>query len=161
MARNALVFVPVALTWYAIARAISAYRSLVSEGTGLANKSFLYLWETGMGGRLGFFERLSNIAVIDVAVILTVIALTIVGDRSRRIEETRQRALLDDIDDEWDGLLVEISLRRDADPQALLRALVEQGVEVQRFELVQPSLHQIFLEKVGATGVEPGMSGHG
>ena len=48
-----------------------------------------------------------------------------------------------------------------ADPQALLRALVEQGVEVQRFELVQPSLHQIFLEKVGATGVEPGMSGHG
>ena len=45
--------------------------------------------------------------------------------------------------------------------KALLRALVEQGVEVQRFELVQPSLHQIFLEKVGATGVEPGMSGHG
>jgi ABC-2 type transport system ATP-binding protein len=26
---------------------------------------------------------------------------------------------------------------------------------------VQPSLHQIFLEKVGATGVEAGMSGHG
>jgi len=26
---------------------------------------------------------------------------------------------------------------------------------------VQPSLHQIFLEKVGATGVETGMSGHG
>ena len=43
----------------------------------------------------------------------------------------------------------------------VFRALVEQGVEVQRFELVQPSLHQIFLEKVGATGVEPGMSGHG
>jgi hypothetical protein len=26
---------------------------------------------------------------------------------------------------------------------------------------VQPSLHQIFLQKVGATGVEEGMSGHG
>jgi hypothetical protein len=26
---------------------------------------------------------------------------------------------------------------------------------------VLPSLHQIFIERVGATGVETGMSGHG
>jgi hypothetical protein len=26
---------------------------------------------------------------------------------------------------------------------------------------VQPSLHQIFLQRVGATGVEEGMTGHG
>jgi ABC-2 type transport system ATP-binding protein len=32
---------------------------------------------------------------------------------------------------------------------------------VHRFELIQPSLHQIFLDRVGATGVEEGMSGHG
>jgi ABC-2 type transport system ATP-binding protein len=55
----------------------------------------------------------------------------------------------------------EIALQKDADPQALLRKLVDAGAQVQRFELVQPSLHQIFLEKVGATGVEMGMSGHG
>jgi ABC-2 type transport system ATP-binding protein len=55
----------------------------------------------------------------------------------------------------------EIALHKDADPQALLRQLVEAGARVQRFELVQPSLHQIFLDKVGATGVEVGMSGHG
>ncbi|MFI5309851.1 MAG: ABC transporter ATP-binding protein [Gemmatimonadales bacterium] len=55
----------------------------------------------------------------------------------------------------------EIALQKDADPQALLRKLVDAGARVQRFELVQPSLHQIFLEKVGATGVEVGMSGHG
>ena len=55
----------------------------------------------------------------------------------------------------------EISLQRNADPQALLKRLVESGARVQRFELVQPSLHQIFLERVGAKGVEPGMSGHG
>src|ERR1019366_7278452 len=55
----------------------------------------------------------------------------------------------------------EISLQKDADPQALLRRLIEAGAKVQRFELVQPSLHQIFLEKVGATGVEVGMSGPG
>ena len=55
----------------------------------------------------------------------------------------------------------EIALQKGADPQALLRKLVEAGAQVQRFEMVQPSLHQIFLEKVGAKGVEVGMSGHG
>ena len=55
----------------------------------------------------------------------------------------------------------EISLQPGADPQDLLRRLIDAGARVQRFELVQPSLHQIFLEKVGATGVEEGMSGHG
>ncbi len=55
----------------------------------------------------------------------------------------------------------EVALRRGADAQALLRAIIDAGAVVQRFEIVQPSLHQIFLEKVGATGVEPGMSGHG
>ncbi len=55
----------------------------------------------------------------------------------------------------------EIALQPGADPQALLRRIVEAGARVQRFELVQPSLHQIFLEKVGATGVEVGMTGHG
>ena len=55
----------------------------------------------------------------------------------------------------------EIELVAGGDPQALLRQLVEAGAAITRFELVQPSLHQIFLQKVGATGVEEGMSGHG
>jgi ABC-2 type transport system ATP-binding protein len=55
----------------------------------------------------------------------------------------------------------EIALQKDADPQSLLRRLIDAGAKIQRFELVQPSLHQIFLEKVGATGVEMGMSGNG
>ena len=56
---------------------------------------------------------------------------------------------------------LELELAPGASAQALLRALVEAGAPITRFELVQPSLHQIFLEKVGATGVEEGMSGHG
>jgi ABC-2 type transport system ATP-binding protein len=55
----------------------------------------------------------------------------------------------------------EINLAPGADPQRLLRRVVDTGATIQRFELVQPSLHQIFLEKVGATGVEEGMSGQG
>jgi ABC-type uncharacterized transport system ATPase subunit len=38
---------------------------------------------------------------------------------------------------------------------------VDAGVGVERFELVQPSLHRIFLDAVGATGVEEGVTGHG
>lgn len=56
---------------------------------------------------------------------------------------------------------LEVELTEDADPQELLRRLVASGAQVSRFELIQPSLHQIFLDKVGATGVEEGMSGHG
>jgi ABC-2 type transport system ATP-binding protein len=55
----------------------------------------------------------------------------------------------------------EINLQPGGDPQVLLRRVLETGAPVLRFELVQPSLHQIFLEKVGATGVEEGMSGQG
>ena len=56
---------------------------------------------------------------------------------------------------------LEVELADGADPQELLRRVVSAGASVQRFELIQPSLHQIFLDKVGATGVEEGMSGHG
>jgi ABC-2 type transport system ATP-binding protein len=55
----------------------------------------------------------------------------------------------------------ELELAPNANPQVLLRRLVDAGANIERFELVQPSLHQIFLQRVGATGVEQGLSGHG
>jgi ABC-2 type transport system ATP-binding protein len=55
----------------------------------------------------------------------------------------------------------EIELAAGADPQALLRRLIDAGATIERFELVQPSLHQVFIQRVGANGVETGMSGHG
>jgi ABC-2 type transport system ATP-binding protein len=71
----------------------------------------------------------------------------------------RDHKMVERVDDS--NRFFEISMHKEADPQALLRQLVDAGARVQRFELVQPSLHQIFLEKVGAKGVEAGMSGHG
>jgi ABC-2 type transport system ATP-binding protein len=56
---------------------------------------------------------------------------------------------------------LEIELAHGADPQKLLRRLVDAGVVVERFEMVQPSLHRIFLDAVGAKGVEEGVTGHG
>jgi ABC-2 type transport system ATP-binding protein len=55
----------------------------------------------------------------------------------------------------------EVEMADGADPQALLHRIVDTGATVSRFEIVRPSLHQIFLERVGAKGVEMGISGHG
>jgi ABC-2 type transport system ATP-binding protein len=55
----------------------------------------------------------------------------------------------------------ELELYPNADAQLLLRRLIDAGANIERFELMQPSLHQIFLQRVGASGVETGMSGHG
>ena len=52
----------------------------------------------------------------------------------------------------------EIEVATGADPQLLLRRLLEAGASIQRFEIVRASLHQIFLQKVGARSVEAGMT---
>ena len=71
----------------------------------------------------------------------------------------RDPSLVTKVDD--NNNYFEIELAPNADSQALLRRLIEAGASINRFELVQPSLHQIFLQRVGATGIEAGMSGHG
>src|ERR1035437_1023645 len=46
------------------------------------------------------------------------------------------------------GAVVEAKLRPGADPQEILKAAVARGVRLTRFELVEPPLHDIFIEKV-------------
>ncbi|HJQ20761.1 MAG TPA: ATP-binding cassette domain-containing protein [Gemmatimonadaceae bacterium] len=90
------------------------------------------------------------------------VALSIDGDAGARdavhaiLQDRRVASRVDD-----QNRFFEIELAAGADPQELLRRVVQTGVGVRRFELITPSLHQIFLERVGATGVEAGMSGHG
>ena len=74
-------------------------------------------------------------------------------------EVLRDRRLVQKFDDS--NNYIEVELAPNTDAQALLRRLVDAGAAIERFELMQPSLHQIFLQRVGATGVETGMSGHG
>jgi ABC-2 type transport system ATP-binding protein len=75
------------------------------------------------------------------------------------------RTLLDDVrlvkhvDDH--NRFFEVELADGANPQELLRRVVTLGIPIERFELIQPSLHQIFLDRVGAKGVEGGFTGHG
>jgi ABC-2 type transport system ATP-binding protein len=46
------------------------------------------------------------------------------------------------------GAVVEAKLRSGADPQEILKAALARGVRLSRFELVEPPLHDIFIEKV-------------
>ncbi|MGI8619728.1 MAG: ABC transporter ATP-binding protein [Gemmatimonadaceae bacterium] len=88
------------------------------------------------------------------------VAVALDGAPSAEIDRIfADRSLVERVDDS--NRFFEVELQPGADAQQLLRAIVGSGARVKRFELVQPSLHQIFLEKVGAKGVEPGMSGHG
>ncbi len=45
---------------------------------------------------------------------------------------------------------MEVLLAPNADPQDLLRKLVVSGANVTKFEMIEPSLHDIFIEKVSA-----------
>lgn len=47
------------------------------------------------------------------------------------------------------GEVLEAKLRSGADPQEILKCAVQQGVRINRFELVEPPLNDIFIEKVG------------
>ncbi|MFL5580998.1 MAG: ABC transporter ATP-binding protein [Gemmatimonadaceae bacterium] len=90
------------------------------------------------------------------------IALALHGGASNGVGEVlADRSLVRRADDQ--NRYFEIELAPGARPQQLLQRLVAAGADVERFELVRPSLHQIFLQKVGAAnaGVEEGMSGHG
>jgi ABC-2 type transport system ATP-binding protein len=46
------------------------------------------------------------------------------------------------------GAAVEARLRPGADPQEILKAALQRGVRISRFELVEPPLNDIFIEKV-------------
>jgi len=46
------------------------------------------------------------------------------------------------------GEMVDITLRPGADAQQILRSAVERGVQVRRFELIEPPLNDIFIQKV-------------
>jgi ABC-2 type transport system ATP-binding protein len=71
--------------------------------------------------------------------------------RSSAAEVLRDRSLVARVDDA--NRAFEIELAPGADAQRLLRQLVESGAVIERFELVHPSLHQIFLQRVGAANV--------
>lgn len=76
------------------------------------------------------------------------VALGFAGDRHQAdaiLADPRLVARLDDY-----GASAELKMAEGAEPGQLLAALVAAGVGLRRFEVVEPSLHAIFVAKVGA-----------
>jgi ABC-2 type transport system ATP-binding protein len=55
-----------------------------------------------------------------------------------------------------DGHAIELTLAEGTDPRALLSRLVRAGVGLIRFEVVEPSLQQVFIDRVGIQPLEEG-----
>lgn len=88
------------------------------------------------------------------------VALSLEGAPTSAVQLVlNNRALVARADDS--NRYLEVELAAGARAPELLTALVNAGASIERFEVVRPSLHRIFLEKVGATHVEDGMSGQG
>jgi ABC-2 type transport system ATP-binding protein len=88
------------------------------------------------------------------------IALALTGGAHNGVNDVlRDTQLISKVDDS--NNFFELELAPGADAQVLLRRLIDAGASIERFEMVQPSLHQIFLQRVGASGIESGISGHG
>jgi len=47
---------------------------------------------------------------------------------------------------------IEIELADNADPQVLLKKLIESGANISKFEKVEPSLNDIFIDQIGGHG---------
>jgi hypothetical protein len=95
--RNALVFLPVALTWYAIGKATSAFSAYTADNS-LTVVNFLDFWENGYGV-LSEKWSLSSVAIFDFQIILVIILLTIIItflDRSLKNSKNRGTQQADD-----------------------------------------------------------------
>ena len=75
--RNVMVFVPVAITWEAVSKATVAFAKFV-ESNNATTVNFLAFWQNGYDV-LGKFWTIGNIASLDFAIILGVIALSLIA----------------------------------------------------------------------------------
>ncbi|MCP4447510.1 MAG: ATP-binding cassette domain-containing protein [Myxococcales bacterium] len=76
------------------------------------------------------------------------LALATPDDESRARSEVLASPTVDSVRDENDGMVVQLA--DGESPDKLLAALVAANIGIRRFELQQASLHQIFVDRVGA-----------
>lgn len=94
--RNILVFVPVAVTWKAIAEATSAFSEFINSNTATP-VNFLEFWQNGYG-LLDPIYRIGTVAEIDFWIIILVIATTITSTsllNIGRARDAKQQVQLD------------------------------------------------------------------
>jgi hypothetical protein len=92
--RNVLVFAPIAVTWFGLSIAATAYAQLLAARPDLISRPFLLLWQEGFEGRVVL--NFSTLAITDASLIGVLILLSLaLHIRSEiRDAQVRTRALL-------------------------------------------------------------------
>lgn len=91
VARNVLVFAPIALTWFGLSTATDAYARLLAQKPELGDRPFLLLWEQGFEG-VGNSIVFSTLAGIDASLIGLLIVLSLAIHFRADIGDARTRA---------------------------------------------------------------------
>jgi len=91
VARNVLVFAPIAVTWYGLATATDAYAKLLAQQPDLMGRPFLLLWQESFQG-VGSVLSFSTIASIDAALIGLLIVLSLVIHVRADVRDASTRA---------------------------------------------------------------------
>lgn len=95
VARNVLIFAPIAVTWYGLATASTAYAELLTKDPTLVTQPFLLLWQESFRG-VGAVLSFSTLAMIDASLVglLIVLSLAIHVRAELRDAAARSRVLL-------------------------------------------------------------------
>ncbi|MBI2325260.1 MAG: hypothetical protein HYU87_09920 [Chloroflexi bacterium] len=91
VARNVLVFAPIAVTWFGLSTATNAYARLLDLRPEFGDRPFLLLWEQGFHG-VGQTIVFSTLAAIDAALIGLLIVLSLAIHLRADIRDARTRA---------------------------------------------------------------------
>jgi hypothetical protein len=75
VARNVLVFAPIAVTWFGLSTAVDAYERLIAQKPDLVTRPFLLLWQEGFEA-VGVM-KFSQLAIIDASLIGVLIVLSL------------------------------------------------------------------------------------
>lgn len=81
------------------------------------------------------------------------VALSFTHDKEKAVRVLADRRLIGKVDDY--GVTAEVEMANGANPEELLTLLVQEGVGLKRFEVVEPSLQSIFIAKVGDAATAP------
>ena len=129
--RNVLVFVPVAITWFAIGKASEAYGQFTLDNPG-TELNFLQFWQAGeVGGEqyLSDFWKIGDVARFDALLIGVIVVLTLlVGAFSAQRERSEARF---ESSSEADRIRLSLVLanalhgRRSASPESIGESLAE------------------------------------
>ena len=140
--RNVMILVPIMLTWFALAQAVSDYSNYVERYPEQIGQPFLLLWQQGFGGEASWHSpSFSSVAILDAMVILLIVVITFFahGRREEREEDIAMTAR--DFQAHLDNALGEATVRfamaRTMKPNAMAEAI---GQVTSRFDTTAQEL---------------------